>query len=124
MNLNSINGQRLIVGTFFLACGIITWNDMKKNSTVPAPYRFIGAGMVYGILATITPFVGPAAALIGVGYCIVLMYQFFGANLTTEGATSVGGQAGAAIKALTPTTTTSTNGSPGASPTLPPTGIR
>lgn len=95
--MTPINGQRLIVGTFFLACAIIAWNNMKNHGVAPAPYRFIGAGVVYGVLATISPFVGPAAAVAGVGYVIVLMYQFFGANLATEGATSVGGASGGAV---------------------------
>lgn len=98
--MDPMTNNRLLVGTFFLACATIAWTDIKKNSIVTPPYRFIGAAMVYGILSALTPVLGPAASLLGIGYYIVLLYQYFGGDLTTEAARSIGGLAGPAIGGL------------------------
>lgn len=94
----NFNPRQVLIGSFFIACALISWQYWKADEAIPPPAKFTYAGLVYGLLGIAGAFLGPeTAALMGVGYLLVLIYKTLGANLTTEGAETIGDQAGDAI---------------------------
>ena len=70
------SGRRVLMVSFFLALAILTWQEVRDAKVFPRPRRYISAGIVYGLLGVVAPFISfQVAGLLGVGMILALFYQ-------------------------------------------------
>jgi hypothetical protein len=98
-----MNGQNIVLGSFIGAVCIITWRDFKNPDPawplpVPPPYRYVGAGVAFGLLAIVADTLNDKiAGTIAFGLLIGLAYQTASNPTKNNSATgSVGGSLGSA----------------------------
>lgn len=76
-----MNTSAAIVGSFFCACAVITWRDIKTPDKAwplpaPPPYRYVGAGVAYGLLGLVGAFFSDRlAAVLAIGLLVGLTFQ-------------------------------------------------
>jgi len=77
-------GREILLITFMFAIGMVTWTEIHVNKTAPRPSRFVGAGMVWGILGLIAPLISyQVVAMFGIGMDLALLYNYYqGVNST------------------------------------------
>lgn len=87
------NGRSAVIGAFVGSVVIITWRELKKPSDsnaplpAPSPYRYVDAGVAYGLLALVADFFSDTVAgTLAVGLFIGLAMQT--AVGTSSGATT------------------------------------
>jgi hypothetical protein len=68
-------GKMLLLSTFILVVAIVTWSEIKDNKTFPRPQRYVGAGVVWGVLGLSAPILTyPLAGMIGAATMLALLY--------------------------------------------------
>jgi hypothetical protein len=68
-------GKMLLLSTFILVVAIVTWSEIKDNKTFPRPQRYVGAGVVWGVLGLSAPILTyPLAGMIGAATMLGLLY--------------------------------------------------
>lgn len=79
-----MNGREVITGGFVVAVSVGAWQEIThpnpKNplSPLPAPYRFAGAAMAYGLLALVADFIEERiAGMLAVGLTLGLLMNTF-----------------------------------------------
>lgn len=78
-------GRRLLTVTFIAAVAMITYLEIHDKQEMPKPARYVGAGVVYGILGIVAPFITyPLAGMFGVGVFLALLYQHYKPNAGAE----------------------------------------
>lgn len=84
-------GRRMLLITFILALAIVTYQEVHDAKLIPRPRRYIGAGVVYGILGVLAPFISyPLAGWFGAGMVLTLVYQHYqSVKPTTDGDSDV-----------------------------------
>lgn len=76
-----MNGKAAIFASFFGAIAIITWRDFTEPDSgwplpTPPPYRYVGAGVAFGLLALVAEFVNEKVpAVIAIGLLVGLGFQ-------------------------------------------------
>lgn len=76
--MNPQSGRVVLLVSFFVAIAIITYQEVHDGSQIPRPKRYISAGMVYGLLGVLAPFVGyPVTGALGVGMVLALIWQHY-----------------------------------------------
>lgn len=76
-----MNGKGAIMAAFLGSCAVITWRDFKNPDSkwplpVPPPYRYIGAGVAFGLLSLVGDFFDERiATVIAIGLFIGLSFQ-------------------------------------------------
>lgn len=76
-----MNSNAVILGSFVGSCAIITWREFKNPDPswpipIPPPYRYIGAGVAFGLLALVADTLSDRiASVIAVGLLIGLAFQ-------------------------------------------------
>lgn len=71
-------GRRLLTFTFLAAVVMITYLEIHDKQEMPKPARYVGAGVVYGILGIAAPIISyPLAGMFGVGVFLALLYQHY-----------------------------------------------
>lgn len=76
-----MNGKAVILGSFVGSIAIISWREFKNPDSswpipIPPPYRYIGAGVAYGLLALVADTLNDQiAGIIAVGLFIGLAFQ-------------------------------------------------
>lgn len=80
-------GRRTLLISFFVALVIVSYQEIHDARVMPRPRRYISAGLVYGILGVLAPFISyQLAGLFGVGMILALMYQHYqSTNTVTDG---------------------------------------
>lgn len=80
-------GRSTLLVSFFLALAIVSYQEIHDAKVMPRPRRYISAGMVYGILGVLAPFISyQLAGLFGVGMILALVYQHYQSTRTvTDG---------------------------------------
>lgn len=80
-------GRRTLLISFFVALVIVSYQEIHDARVIPRPRRYISAGLVYGILGVLSPFISyQVAGLMGVGMVLALMYQHYqGTKDVTDG---------------------------------------
>src|SRR5690348_8503638 len=74
--MNDDKGKALLLGCYIFAVALVTWNEIHDNHRVPLPSRYLSAGLVFGTLGLVGPFITyPLAAVIGLGVVVALYYQ-------------------------------------------------
>ncbi len=63
-----MNPKAVILGSFVGSVAIITWRDFKNPDSnwplpVPPPYRYVGAGVAFGLLALVADTLNDKIAL-------------------------------------------------------------
>jgi hypothetical protein len=76
--MNPNTGRRLLVTSFLLAVIMATWSEVHDYKRAPVPSRYVGAGVAYGLLGVLAPFISfELAGLFGVGLLLALVYQHY-----------------------------------------------
>lgn len=76
--VNPQTGRQLLVATFIAAMAMVTWSEVKDYKRTPQPARYVGAGVVYGLLGILAPFISfELAGLFGIGLLLTLLYQHY-----------------------------------------------
>lgn len=84
MNITPEAGRRILLMSFFVALVIVSYQEIHDAQVIPRPRRFVSAGLVYGILGTLAPFISyPLAGLLGVGMVLALVWQHYAGNSTS-----------------------------------------
>lgn len=69
-------GRRLLVSTFLVAVALLTWNEMKVNKVMPRPQRYVGAGVIWALLALLSPVLTYSlSGMFSVGVVLMLLYK-------------------------------------------------
>lgn len=93
------NGRQLLLGMFFLSLAVVAWDEIKHGGVMPRPRRFIGAGVVFGILGLAAPFISyKLAGIFGAGMLLALMYK----GVINMGPAATGAVVGGIPGGLTP----------------------
>jgi hypothetical protein len=74
-----LGNRQVLVGSWFVAIGLVSWDEWHNNGILPRPLRLWDVTLVYAGLALVSvidPLV-PLANALAIGYTIVLLYQFF-----------------------------------------------
>ncbi len=67
--------RRILITTFIIAVAFLTWQEIK-NKTVPRPARYVGAGVIWGLLGLLGPVLTyPVASMFSIAMLLVLLYQ-------------------------------------------------
>lgn len=68
--------KSLLLTCFLLAIAIVSWDEIKHGGMFPRPRRFIGAGLVFGILGFAAPVISvQVASVLGAGMVLALLYK-------------------------------------------------
>lgn len=69
-------GKNLLIVTWLIVLGVITWDELSKKKEVPLPQRYIHASLGFGLLAVAGYLITfQLAGIFGVGLLLALLYQ-------------------------------------------------
>lgn len=69
-----MNSHRAMITGFVISAGIITWQEIHSCHTFPWPPRYVGAGIVFGLLDLTSPFISPElAGIVGFGFILAMI---------------------------------------------------
>ena len=86
-----MNSKAVILGSFVGSVAIITWRDFTNPDPswpfpVPPPYRYIGAGVAFGLLGLVADTLNDRiAAVIAFGLLIGLAFRYYNGGVAVEG---------------------------------------
>lgn len=79
-----MNANKAFVTSFLVAIGLITWNEIKVFKEVPKPERYVGVGVVYGLLGIVAS-IGDYATAAVFGWAMVVALLYHPAGKATLG---------------------------------------
>jgi hypothetical protein len=75
--------KSILLTTFVLALAILAWTEIYRLHTVPRPVRFVGAGLVWGILGLSAPLISyRVASTMSVAMVIALLYSYYDVRIS------------------------------------------
>jgi len=86
-------GERpVLMGSWVIAMAVISYDEWKNYSRLPIPARLWETSLVYGLLAifSMADFLVPLANAFGLGYAIMLLYQYYNSEGQFTGSGSKG----------------------------------
>lgn len=91
-----MNSNAVILTAFVGSCAVITWRDFKNPDpawpiALPPPYRYIGAGVAFGLLALVGDMLNDKiAAVLAGGLFMGLAFQIAQNRASNSGSAAVG----------------------------------
>lgn len=87
--------KKILTASFIAAIATMTWDELKRQGRTPKPARYVGAGVIWGILGALYPLAPPFFAVFGIGMYLTLLWQWFnptqGIRFLSDGRATGGG---------------------------------